>query len=212
MQTSFLWSQKHRIRALIAAKSPRAQSLVWLTGILLLVRQTYFESSFAATFENAKHIARLSNFPMGNGIKKIEQAFCPTFFKARFRILNQSLWRTVVAIAFTKASVLLRKAPVVIESSAPKHSAMRHHAAAHILCFDIVAPGSGAGFRSNSEIARVDETDKLPTLSSEQGGGPFRVCAAVFTVALPLVREEWAYVRKLLESFDVLGVVAGLSR
>ncbi len=57
------------------------------------------------------------------------------------------------------------EAAVVVKRSAPKHRAMRHHAARDVLRFDIVTRRARTRFRHNAQIAGIDEANKLPTLT-----------------------------------------------
>src|SRR5215217_3527406 len=89
---------------------------------------------------------------------------------------------------------------VVVEGGAPEHRAVRHHAARHVLRFDLVTSGPGARPSDHAQISRIDEPYKLPTLAREQRVRSFRISAAVFSVAPPLTRKHRPHMRLLLDA------------
>src|SRR5262249_34059541 len=162
-QSCLLQSKKYGIGALCSAEATSAQSLVGLAGIFFFIGQANFEPSLAAALKNAQDISRLRNLPTRNRIKQAEKTFDSSLcFRAR---LQQCLRCARFAVTFSVARIFQRETAVVIERGAPEHRAVRHHAARDVLRLRFMTPGGRARFPNYTQISRVHEAHKFPTLA-----------------------------------------------
>src|SRR5215217_4995934 len=92
---------------------------------------------------------------------------------------------------------------IVIECGAPEHRAVRHHAACDVLRLHVVTRGARTRFPNDTQVAGIDETNKLPTLAREQRVGPFRIR----TTAAPLARIQRPDVRLVFGARDGIASV-----
>src|SRR6266404_2976796 len=69
-QARLLQTEIDRIRALRGPESARAQTLVRLARVFVLVRQSNFQTPLAAALEHAQDISRLRDFPARQRIEK----------------------------------------------------------------------------------------------------------------------------------------------
>src|SRR5262245_7758231 len=100
------------------------------------------------------------------------------------------------------------KTAVVVECGAPEHRTVRHHAARHVLRFDVVTRRARARLSSHTHITRIYKTHKLPTLTREQRVGPLRIRARVLAIATPLTRIQRLHMRFLFCARDGIPTVA----
>ena len=210
-QARLLQAKKNRIGAVIGAKATRAQALVRLAWVFFLVGQSDFQSTPAAALKHAQNISRLRNFPTRDGIQKIKQPFQSLLFRSRRRRLNQPLRGARFVVAFAEARVLQREAPVVVKCRAPKQRAVSHHAARDASLLDGMALPAASSL-GHAEIAGVYEAHELDTLAFEKGVCSCGIGASVFAVAPPFIGKTRLHVGREFDSFNLLLIVAGLSR
>src|SRR5262245_39467116 len=103
------------------------------------------------------------------------------------------------------------KTTVVVEGGPPKHCAMCHHAARDVFRLQVVTRATTASPGGNTQVARIDETNKLPALTRQQRIRAFRISAAVLAIASPLTRKQRSHMGQLFHSLNVFRIAAGLS-
>src|ERR1051325_546606 len=104
------------------------------------------------------------------------------------------------------------EASVVVESCAPQHRSVRHHASRNIFGFNVVAGIAGTCFRDHTQIAWIDKPNELPALPCQQSIRPLWIRTRVLSVSAPGCRKARLYVSKLLYPLYILRVVTSLRR
>ena len=67
----------------------------------------------------------------------------------------------------------------------------------NILRFDVVTSRTRARLSHDAQITRINETNKLPTLTRKERVGPLRIRTSVFSITSPLARKHRPHMRLL---------------
>ena len=115
----------------------------------------------AAFFEDAQNIARLAQVETRQRIEERQNAVDLRVFGVTGVWIDQAQWRAVRAVGLAEAIILEVERAVVVESRAPEHRAMIHHAVVDIAHDFAVAKAAGlsATRRSPGFMKRMNSGD-----------------------------------------------------
>src|SRR5262249_4443517 len=189
------------IGAILSPQPARAEARPRPAGFFFSLGDADLGAKAAAAFENAQNIAGLRYFEARQRIEIGKHAFEAHLVLAGRRPGLQALRRAVHAVAFAVARLLVRKCAVVVQSGAPQHTAVCHHAGAVLRDFVLMA--IAATEVGDTQIAGIDEADEFGRFVVEQSVGTNRIGRRA-----PGVGKAWMNVGVFL---DVGGRVAAVA-
>jgi hypothetical protein len=168
-QASFLKADGDRVGSKEGSKTALAELHVGLAGLFFQRWNSDFRLFLASAFENAEHVAGLGNFPTLDRIEVRQHTFCFDFLWRWSRKCYKALRFAVGRVAFAKMWILEREGAIVVESCAPEHRAVGHHAGSNFLHFGSVATDGAASCRRDAQVAGVHELDVVPVFLEPVG-------------------------------------------
>ena len=158
-QASFRQTDINRVRSIFGTHAAVAQAFAWSPRLFGSFGNPDFWPKATAAFENSQCVARLGDLVWIERIETGQNTFGACFFGSRQRDGLHPLRRAFHAIRLAKLRMLARGAAVVVESSAPQHTSVSHHAFAKLQDFVRVAlPTRDV---SNSQVSRVHKSHEL---------------------------------------------------
>ena len=170
-QARFLKAEENGVGAEFGAEAAIAEFDFRFAGIFFEAGVADFGLLTAAAFKDSEHVAGLRDFPALDWFEVRQNPFLRDFFLSRWRRGDETLRLAVRAVALSKAGGFEGDRTVVIESGAPEHCAVGHHAGLHFADFGGVASGGATGFLGDTKIAWVHEADVIPVFLEPVGVG-----------------------------------------
>lgn len=159
MQSCFLQTEEDGVGAIERAEPALRQTISWSAIGLIARRKSKLQLFFAALFEDAQDVSRITQIETRQGLNERQNAIEVRIRGRDLSIVDEAKWRAVCAISLAEAIILQIKCAIIIKSRAPQHRAMIHHAVIDVA--NDFAVAKTARLLRDAQIAGIDKADEL---------------------------------------------------